>query len=90
MNGFHLSSNFIEDPEQLVRRTRRRQVPFQRFILDSDPFKEGGSAPLLKEAMAQKTISDFSAPSAANVDTGPQVNLGDATFELKPTVINMV
>jgi hypothetical protein len=40
--------------------------------------------------MAQKTISEFSAPSAANVVMGPQLNLGDATFELKPTLINMV
>ena len=71
MSGFYLSSNFIEDPEQLVRRTRRRQVPPQRFISDSDLFKEGGLAPLLKEAMAQKTINDFSAPLAANMATGP-------------------
>ena len=71
MNGFHLSNNFIEDPEQLVMKTRHHQVPPQRFISDSDPFKEGGLAPLLKEAMAQKTINDFSAPLAANMATGP-------------------
>ena len=40
--------------------------------------------------MAQKTIHDFSTPSAANVATGPQVNLGNAQFELKPALINMV
>ena len=78
MSGFHLLSNFIEDHEQLLRRTRRRQVPPQRFISDSDPFKEGGSAPLLKEAMAQKRISDFSTPLAANVAMGPQFHLGNA------------
>ena len=40
--------------------------------------------------MAQKTISEYSAPSADFVATGPQLNLGDATFELKPALINMV
>ena len=40
------------------------------------------AAPPLKEAMAQKTIS--------KVAMGPQVNLGDATFDLKPALINVV
>jgi len=40
--------------------------------------------------MVQKSIADFSAPSTTNVATGNQFNLGDATFELKPTLINMV
>lgn len=34
--------------------------------------------------MAQKMISDFLAPLAANVAMEPQVNLGDAQFEQKP------
>jgi len=58
--------------------------------LETNSFKEGVLAPLPKEAMAQKTIHDFSTPSAANVATGPQVNLGNAQFELKPALINMV
>jgi hypothetical protein len=90
MSGFQLPSNFVEDPEQLLRRTRRRQVPPQRFISNLNPLEEGVSAPVIKEAMAQKTISEYSAPSADNVATGPQLNLGDATFELKPALINMV
>ena len=40
--------------------------------------------------MVQKLIVDFSALSATDVATGPQFNLGDATFELKPMLINMV
>jgi len=65
-------------------------VPPQKFILDLNLFEEGGFTPPLKEVMAQKTISDFLVPSAANVATRPQVNLGDATFELKPALINVV
>jgi hypothetical protein len=40
--------------------------------------------------MADKSICDFSAPSAANVATGSNVINGDANFELKPALITMV
>ena len=40
--------------------------------------------------MGDKSIHDFSVPSAANVATGPDVINGDANFELKPTLIMMV
>ena len=80
MSGFQLSSNFVVDPEQLLRRTRRRQVPPHRFISDLNPLEEGGSTAIIKEAMAQKTISEYSAPSADYVAMGPQLNMGVATF----------
>ena len=40
--------------------------------------------------MGDKSIHDFSAPSAANVAIGPNVINGDANFELKPALITMV
>jgi hypothetical protein len=40
--------------------------------------------------MAKKTIADFLFPSADFVATSPNLNFGDATFELKPALINMV
>ena len=40
--------------------------------------------------MAEKTLRDFSVPSAANVATGPNVDVGDVNFELKSNLINMV
>ena len=40
--------------------------------------------------MGDKSIRDFSAPSTANVATGPNVINGDTNFELKPTLIMMV
>jgi hypothetical protein len=50
---FQLPSNFIEDPEQLLRRARRRLVPPQRFILNLEPFSEGSSVSSpVQEAMA--------------------------------------
>jgi len=90
MSGFQLPPNFVEDPEQLVRRTRHRQVSPQRFISKTEPLVEGSPAPVIEAVMAQKTIAEFSSPSANFVAMGPNLNLGNATFELKPTLINMV
>jgi hypothetical protein len=39
---------------------------------------------------AQKCINDFLAPSSANIRIGPETNIGDDIFKLKPTLINMV
>jgi hypothetical protein len=38
----------------------------------------------------QKCINDFSALSSSNVRTGPEMNVRDGSFELKPALINMV
>ena len=40
--------------------------------------------------IGDKSIRDFSAPSVANVATGPNVINGDTSFELKPVSITMV
>jgi hypothetical protein len=42
------------------------------------------------EAMANKTLREFSAPTTANIRTGPIVNVGEEGFELKLALINMV
>jgi hypothetical protein len=41
-------------------------------------------------ATAQNCINDFSAPSSANIRTGPETSVGDGHFELKPGLTNMV
>ena len=40
--------------------------------------------------MAQKTLGDYSAPSASQVPTGPEVNTGLENFEIKTGLITMV
>jgi hypothetical protein len=40
--------------------------------------------------MANKTLCEFSAPTTENICTGPQVNIGEDGFELKPVLITMV
>jgi hypothetical protein len=39
---------------------------------------------------AQKCINYFPALSHANVRTGPEINIRDGSFMLKPALINMV
>jgi hypothetical protein len=42
------------------------------------------------EAMAQKSLHEFSAPTTTNIHTRPEVNVRDNGFELKPALITTV
>ena len=84
MSGFDLPENFVEDPESLLRRARAGLTPPRRAD------QPGTSAPRRQRNMAEKTLREYSAPSATNVPTGPEVNVGNGNFELKTGLINMV
>ena len=88
MIDFNLSINYVDDPEALIRRTRAKlkKVP----ALESEDNQIRQSLTPEFEAMANKTLHEFSAPTTANICTGPTVNVGDNGFELKPALINMV
>ena len=86
MTGFSLPTNFVENPEKLVRRVRPCIVPPPISQSTSEPASQAPST----ELMAEKTLRDFSVPSAANVATGPNIDVGDVNFELKSSLINMV
>ena len=79
MSGFSLPTNFVENPEKLVRRVRPRVIPPLISQSTSEPAFQAPST----ELMAEKTLCDFSVPSVANVATGPNVDVGDVNFELK-------
>ena len=81
MSGFSLPTNFVENPEKLVRRVRPRVIPPPLSQTTSEPASQAPS--IITEPMAEKTLCDFSVPSAANVATGPNVDIGDVNFELK-------
>jgi len=87
MTGFSLPKNYIANPEKLVRWARPRVVPSLTILSAQEPSSE---APHILEAMAEKTLREFSVPSTANVATGPNVNVGDVNFEFKFSLINMV
>ena len=88
MSGFSLPKNFFENSEKLVRRVRPRIVPPPLSQSTSVPASQAPST--ITELMAEKTLRDFSAPSAANVATRPNIDVGDVNFELKSSIINMV
>ena len=87
MTGFDLPQNFHFDLESLLRRMRARLVSPWRSLSAVDPVISSSSAP---RAMAQKTLRDYSAPSASQVLTGPEVNTGRENFEIKTGLITMV
>ena len=87
MTCFNLPQNFHSDPESLLRRVRPRIVTPQISLSAVDPVIASSSAP---RAMAQKTLHDYSTPSANQVPTGPEVNTGGENFEIKMGLITMV
>src|SRR6185436_14829900 len=87
MTGFDLPQNFHSNPESLLRRVRPRIIPPHISLSAVDPVIASSSAP---RAMAQKTLRDYSAPSANQVPTRPEVNTGGENFEIKTGLITMV
>ena len=88
MSSISLPTNFVENLEKLVRRVGPHVIPPLLSLSTSEPALQAPTA--TTEPMAEKTLRDFSAPSAANVATGPNVDVGDMNFELKSSLINMV
>ena len=77
----HKQSKEAREKGTTSRRSSSRHPPAQ------EPIQE---APLVPEAMAEKTLLKFSVPSTYNVATRPNINIGDVNFELKSSLINMV
>jgi hypothetical protein len=94
MIGFNLPANYHSDPESLIRKSHSRlsspgsSGSHVREIVDKF---QGSPLPHEPTLMAtRRCINNFSAPSATNVRTSPETNIGDGNFELKPALINMV
>ena len=85
MTGFALPENFNPNPEALLRKSRSRTS--HPAIPTAEPVT---SSPVVPDAMAGKTLREFSVPQVANVPTGPAVNVGDKNFELRSGLITMV
>jgi hypothetical protein len=88
MIGFDLPTNFIDDPEALLKRTRAKLKKV--LVPQSKDNRIRRSLTPEFEAMANKTLREFSASTTANICIGPEVNVGENGFELKPALINMV
>ena len=87
MSGFNLPTNFTEDPEALLRKSRSRTSSSSASPAAVESVTPAPTVPI---AMAQKSLREFSVPAVANVPTGPAAPVGDRNFELKTGLITMV
>jgi hypothetical protein len=83
-----LPDNFVDNPEALLRKTRSKLKKVSPSVSEDTQVRR--SLTPVFEVMAGKTLHEFSAPTTANIQTGPTVNEGEDGFELKPALINMV
>jgi hypothetical protein len=72
----------------LLKRTKAKLKRVSALESEDNHIRQ--SLTLEFEAMANKSLHEFSAPTIANIPTRPEVNVGDNGFELKPALINMV
>jgi hypothetical protein len=80
--------NYVEDLEALIRRTRAKLKKV--LALESEDNQTRHSLTPIFEAMADKTLCEFSAPTTTNIHTASVVSVRDNGFELKLALINMV
>ena len=88
MTSFDLPTNYIEDPKALLKRTKAKLKKVLALELEDNQIRRSLTPKF--EAIANRTLREFSAPTMANIHTGPTVNVGDNGFKLKPAPINMV
>ena len=85
MNRRHLPGNFVDNLEAFLRKTRAK-LKKRSSTLQHEASRNMSSE---FEAMVNKSIREFSAPTTDNIRTGPAAEI-DGNFELKPGLINMV
>jgi hypothetical protein len=88
MIGFDLPTNFSDDLEVLLKRTKAKLKRVSTLELEDNDIRQ--SLTLEFKAMANKTLCEFSTPTTSNIHTGPAVDVRDNGFKLKPAIINMV
>ena len=88
MTSFDLPINYVEDPEALIRRTSAKLKKVLALKSENNHIRRSLTPEF--EAMPNRTLHEFSAPTTTNIRTGPIVNVRDNVFELKPALINMV
>jgi hypothetical protein len=88
MKSFDLLKNYLDDSEVLLRNTRVKLKKVLMVVLEDSQIRRSLTPEF--EAIANKSLREFSAPTTANIRTRPEVNVGDNGFELKPTLITMV
>jgi hypothetical protein len=90
MSGYLHPTNYIEDLEEIIRKARAKLRKKKSPTTLPEEDQPRRSLTPVFEAMANKTLHEFSAPTTTNIRTGPAVNMVEEGFELKPALINMV
>jgi hypothetical protein len=99
MRRFGRQDNFIDNPELLFRRSRGKLKRVQAKTSSSQleaPLSDSEGKPSIVrnltpefDAMANKSLREFSVPTTTNIRTGPASEI-EQNFELKSALINMV
>jgi hypothetical protein len=90
MSRYLCSTNYVEDPEEIIRQARAKLKKKKSPTTLSKEDQPRRSLTLVFEAMDNKILRELAAPTTANIRIGPVVNVGEEGFELKPALINMV
>jgi hypothetical protein len=94
MTRFDLPASYHSDPESVIRNSHSRLSSpgsSRSHVWEIVDKFQGSLVPHEPALMAaRKYINDFSAPSSVNARTGPEMSIGDGSFELEPALINMV
>ena len=73
MTGFDLPTNYVEDPEALIKRTRAKLKKVLALKSEDNHIRRSLTPEF--EAMANKTLREFSAPTTTNIRTRPNIML---------------
>jgi hypothetical protein len=87
----NLPEYFVSDPEKILKNARSKlRPPHSQPMTFALGDSTARSLTPTFEVMANKSLCEYSAPTPNNIRTGPTVAVGDAAFELKPALINVV
>jgi hypothetical protein len=87
----NLPKNFVSDPEKILKKARSKlRPPHSHPMIFALGDSTARSLTPTFEVMANKSLHEYSALTPDNIRTGPKIVVGDAAFELKPALINMV
>ena len=87
MSRFDLLTNFTDNIEALFKGSVQRRVVIPQVFWSTIELDIPESSSF--KSMAEKTLCEYSAPSATYIPTRPEVNIGDGNFELKSGLILM-
>jgi hypothetical protein len=74
MTNFDLPTNYVDDLEALLKRTKAKLKKVSALESEDNQIRQSLTPEF--EAMADKTLHEFSTPTTANIRTRPIVNVG--------------